>query len=550
MILMWRLAIMFLEMKTFLWIWWQFCNKSCEHTMCILHCISMCMKSCKGTMHLITPSSSVFFQLMKLGSFYQVTLLLKETITTLSYISTQNIITTLQTIMTIYSCNALLKAMLHMILHIMFFLRAWLIFRITNAHIFETDYSLAVYGLSHSDPSKKVLHHTLRMLSVSNIFGWHVCVHQSGVPSFHMNSTTVALCDYVEWYWGCSIYDWWQHWPFSIGRTHHTAFFLPWRTMRDASMLPRWNGYRLPLQKNWHLPDNDSQPKLAWNYTRTVAWSNSSWLAWSCVLCVSFEDESLGHCNFEGWHLWSLCCPYLLNWIPKMRPPTYASFDFFEAQIQAPCSRNSQLHHLCRMAWSQYHPHLFEAVKKFMVHGPCGALNPNLPCTRDGKCMYRYPKPFQECMTMNQDRYPQYSHRNDGCMYNIRGFWLDNYWIIPYNPFCMIWLSCHINVECAVCFGSMKYINKYIDKGGDCGILSIWHNTQNKVKQYIDGCYFCASEAMWQILQFRLHEQHPNVIWLQMHLPHEQHIVFDPSHNACQIIEYAENADTTLTAFF
>ena len=99
--------------------------------MLILHCISMHMKSCKGTMRLITPSSFVSFQamtvgdttcpqLMKLGSFYRATVPLKETIMILSYISAQNIIATLQTIMTIYGCNALMKAMLHMPLYIMF----------------------------------------------------------------------------------------------------------------------------------------------------------------------------------------------------------------------------------------------------------------------------------------------------------------------------------------------------------------------------------------------------------------------------------------------
>jgi len=60
-------------------------------------------------------------RLMKLGSFYQATPLLKETIATLSYISAQNIIATLQTIVTIYDCNALMKVMLHTPLYIMFF---------------------------------------------------------------------------------------------------------------------------------------------------------------------------------------------------------------------------------------------------------------------------------------------------------------------------------------------------------------------------------------------------------------------------------------------
>jgi hypothetical protein len=50
----------------------------------------------------------------------------------------------------------------------------------------------------------------------------------------------------------------------------------------------------------------------------------------------------------------------------------------------------------------------------------------------------------------------------------------------------------------------MKYLNKYIDKGGDCGTLTI-HNHYYEVKQYIDGRYFSASEAAWSIFQFEMH---------------------------------------------
>ena len=81
---------------------------------------------------------------------------------------------------------------------------------------------------------------------------------------------------------------------------------------------------------------------------------------------------------------------------------------------------------------------------------------------------------------------------------------LDNCWIIPFNLFCVLWLQCHINIECAICFGSMKYINKYIDKGGDCSSLTLY-DQDNEVKQYIDGHYFSASEAAWRVYQFNLH---------------------------------------------
>lgn len=88
------------------------------------------------------------------------------------------------------------------------------------------------------------------------------------------------------------------------------------------------------------------------------------------------------------------------------------------------------------------HPRLFEAVKKFMVHGPCGALNPHAPCMRDGKCIHGYPKSFQQSTTMDHDGYPHYARPNDGRSYQVRGFMLDNRWIIPFNSFCVLWLQC------------------------------------------------------------------------------------------------------------
>ena len=213
------------------------------------------------------------------------------------------------------------------------------------------------------------------------------------------------------------------------------------------------------------------------------------------------------------------------------------------------------------------HPILFDKVKKFMVHGPCGILNPNAPCMENGKCIHGYPKPFQEHTTMDHDGYPHYARPNNGRSHDVRGFMLDNRWIVPYNPFSTLHFECHINVECAICFGSMKYLNKYIKKGGDCGTLTV-HDDHDEVKQYIDGRYISASEAAWRIFQFHMHGmylshqkkkkklspsfsgQEPNVVRLPIHLPHEQRIVFDPSANAQHVVQSQENIDTPLTAFF
>lgn len=53
-------------------------------------------------------------------------------------------------------------------------------------------------------------------------------------------------------------------------------------------------------------------------------------------------------------------------------------------------------------------PLLFETVKNCMVHGPCGALDPNAPCMEDGRCKKQYPKQYQEETVMNDHGYPTY----------------------------------------------------------------------------------------------------------------------------------------------
>ncbi|CAI6356259.1 unnamed protein product [Macrosiphum euphorbiae] len=52
-------------------------------------------------------------------------------------------------------------------------------------------------------------------------------------------------------------------------------------------------------------------------------------------------------------------------------------------------------------------PELFEIVKKHMVHGPCGHMNPNSPCMGENqKCSKRYPKAFTNSTITEYDGYP------------------------------------------------------------------------------------------------------------------------------------------------
>ena len=59
-------------------------------------------------------------------------------------------------------------------------------------------------------------------------------------------------------------------------------------------------------------------------------------------------------------------------------------------------------------------PHLFNIVKRTMVHGPCGAWKSNAPCMKDGRCSKGFPKPFQAETVMLGNGYPVYARSDNG----------------------------------------------------------------------------------------------------------------------------------------
>ena len=59
-----------------------------------------------------------------------------------------------------------------------------------------------------------------------------------------------------------------------------------------------------------------------------------------------------------------------------------------------------------------------------------------------------------------------------------------------------------------------------------------------------------ASEGAWWIFEFPTHRQVPNVICLQIHLPGQHFVVFDPNEPPEQVQARAAEEKTTLTVFF
>lgn len=68
----------------------------------------------------------------------------------------------------------------------------------------------------------------------------------------------------------------------------------------------------------------------------------------------------------------------------------------------------------------------YDAVSKYMIHGPCGPCNRNSPCMKDGKCTKFYPKDFRTETTIDSNGYPVYRRRDDNRTIQVKEIEVDN----------------------------------------------------------------------------------------------------------------------------
>ena len=171
-------------------------------------------------------------------------------------------------------------------------------------------------------------------------------------------------------------------------------------------------------------------------------------------------------------------------------------------------------------------PELFGLVKSLMVYTPCGNENnnPNSLCIENGKCGKNFPKPFQDQTIVTADSYARLCRRDTGKKVKIgRGqseHEVDNSWVVPYCPWLLWKYRCHINVESIASVKAIKYIYKYVYKGHDRTTMQ-FGTCNDEVQLYLDARYIAACEGTWCLYQFRMHEESPAVLRLQIHLPGE-----------------------------
>ena len=193
-------------------------------------------------------------------------------------------------------------------------------------------------------------------------------------------------------------------------------------------------------------------------------------------------------------------------------------------------------------------PELYEIIAKCYMHGPCGSLDPNCACMKDGHCKNRYPKEFQDVTTNSENGYPLYRRRNNGRTITCRGHELDNRWVVPHVRALARKYACHINVEYCASLAAIKYLHEYIYKGFDRGEATLRDDQVNQVVEFVEGRYICTSEGVWRLLAFDLHEQFPAVLRLPVHLENQQHVRWHDQQHLTDILGDGP-PDTPLTAW-
>jgi hypothetical protein len=177
-------------------------------------------------------------------------------------------------------------------------------------------------------------------------------------------------------------------------------------------------------------------------------------------------------------------------------------------------------------------------------------------CMVDGKCSKGFPKDFQSVTVINEKEgralYRRRSPQDGGLTIQLEGGQLiDNRWVVPYNPYLLARFNCHINVEICTSIKGVKYLYKYIYKGGDRAMVREDQENIDEIAEYQDMRSFGSSEAAWKIYGFKMSHITPSIYRLAVHLPGDQSVSFDANQPGALEGAVAQGPpETSLTAWF
>jgi hypothetical protein len=218
---------------------------------------------------------------------------------------------------------------------------------------------------------------------------------------------------------------------------------------------------------------------------------------------------------------------------------------------------------------------LYELVLQHMVHDCCTG-NPNDVCYSKEKnfCSKSFPKDFRDQTEFALDgSYPWCKRPFTEPLENIN---IDNRWVVPYNPYLLKKYGGHINIEICGSIKSVFYLYKYVYKGPDQADITLnrrsKHHDDNpahsgqprqrgeevdEITEYHSARWIGSAEAVWKLLSFGMGTMKPHVERLQIHLPDQQRILFNPgedeaANNAAKhkLMDDEKLRRTTLTEYF
>jgi len=143
---------------------------------------------------------------------------------------------------------------------------------------------------------------------------------------------------------------------------------------------------------------------------------------------------------------------------------------------------------------------------------------------KDDKCSKNFPKSFQEETIVDDFGFTIYRRREDGRHVIMNGVILDNRNIVPYNMNLLKKYNAHINIEWCNKSNMIKYLFKYVTKGGDR--TKIYFEVTSKttiaspvpvlapcdeIQEYIAARYLSVCEALWRTFEYDIYYRVPPV---------------------------------------
>ena len=117
--------------------------------------------------------------------------------------------------------------------------------------------------------------------------------------------------------------------------------------------------------------------------------------------------------------------------------------------------------------------------------------------------------------------------------------------ILKFGSYVLRKYQCHCNIEICAHFRCFKYVYKYTFKAPDRTAICV-----DEIDAHLSGRLLSVSEAVHRLMSLPLHKEFPPVMRLDVHLPRQQTMVFDPTVDEDELLAQVATTVSTLMAWF